>query len=126
VGIFLSPRPALPIPSRRKIVKFQYLVGKYDFRLVVNFVTNAILSFFHRGFFGICKNYSFVFDMNFIEFHGFKKLSEQCDPPNTYPLSRRLLVSFFASLFVLLAGTRRASGQVSVIADVREKYNFRH
>jgi hypothetical protein len=37
------------------------------------------------------------------------KKVEQCDPPNIYPLSRRLLIAFFGSLFILLR-TRRASG----------------
>jgi len=48
-------------------------------------------------------------------FYGFSKdqNAEQCDPPNTYPLARRVLGRF-------APGTRRASGPVSVIADVRQ------
>jgi len=40
------------------------------------------------------------------------KNTEQCDPPNTYPLARRVLGRY-------APGTRRASGPVPVIADVR-------
>ena len=39
----------------------------------------------------------------------------QCDPPNTYPLARRVLGRY-------APGTRRASGPVPVIADVRKTY----
>jgi len=40
--------------------------------------------------------------------------TEQSDPPNTYPLARRLLGRF-------APGTRRASDPVPVIADDRQK-----
>jgi len=40
------------------------------------------------------------------------KQCEQCDPPNTYPLARRMLGRS-------APGIRRASGPVPVIADVR-------
>jgi len=43
-----------------------------------------------------------------------KNKAEQCDPPNTYPLARRVLGRY-------APGTRRASGPVSVIADVSPK-----
>jgi|GEM_PF-3508097 len=39
---------------------------------------------------------------------------EPCDPPNTYPLARRVLGRF-------APGTRRASGPVPVIADDRQE-----
>ena len=44
------------------------------------------------------------------------KNTQQCDPPNTYPLARRVLGRF-------APGTRRASGPVPVIADVRSDQN---
>jgi len=39
------------------------------------------------------------------------KKAEQCDPPNTYPLARRVIGRY-------APGTRRASDPVPVIADV--------
>jgi len=42
--------------------------------------------------------------------------SQQCDPPNTYSSSRRMLGRF-------APGIRRASGPVPVIADVRHEIN---
>ena len=42
------------------------------------------------------------------------KQAEQCDPPNTYPLARRVRGRY-------APGTRRASGPVPVIADVRKQ-----
>jgi len=38
--------------------------------------------------------------------------TQPCDPPNTYPLARRVLGRY-------APGTRRAIGPVPVIADVR-------
>ena len=46
------------------------------------------------------------------------KIAEQCDPPNTYPLARRVLGRY-------APGTRRASGLVPVIADVMLRKNPR-
>jgi len=40
-----------------------------------------------------------------------EKQAEQSDPPNTYPLARRMLGRY-------APGIRRASGPVPVIADV--------